>query len=529
MFDILIKNGRVIDGTGNPWFRADVGIQGDRIVRVAPRLETEAKRVITADDLVVAPGFIDMHTHSDLRVFTCPEEDAKLMQGITTALLGQDGLSVAPLNDVNKGPMMRRLAGLLGSDLKEWPWNSMAEYLAMVEAVRPATNVLMLVPHGAIRAVVVGWDNRPATAAELECMKELLAHALEDGAVGFSTGLIYPPAMYADRTELVELCRVTGDYGGFFAVHLRNENDHVTEAIQEVVSICLEAGCPLHISHLKVGGKRNWGRAGEVLALLEEARAKGLEVTFDQYPYTAGSTMLDSVIPPRFHVGGTGKLLERLKDPTVREEIRLVQEGIKPERWGNPVATCGWENIMVNAVKTDANRFAEGKTIVEIARLTGKTPLDAVCDLLIEEDNMVTMTNFYGCEEDVKTIMRSNLMMVCSDGIVGGKPHPRVYGTTARILGKYVREEHVLSLAEAIRKMTSFPAQRLGLQDRGLIREGMVADITIFNPETIRDKGTFAEPNQYPEGIEYVLVSGQVAMEKGRLTTARAGRVLRRR
>lgn len=529
MLDVLIKNGRVIDGSGNPWFKADVAVAGGKIVQVAHSIEAEAKEVIDADGLIVAPGFIDMHTHSDLRVFKHPEEDAKLMQGITTALLGQDGLSVAPLDDANKGPMMRRVSGLLGTYLTEWPWNSMAEYLAAINAVQPATNSLMLVPHGAVRAMALGWENRPATPVELERMKAILAQAMEEGGVGFSTGLIYPPGMYADRTELVELCKVTAGYGGFFVVHMRNEADYVLDSIREVTGICLEAGCPLHISHLKVAGRRNWGRAGEVLALLDEARAQGLEVTFDQYPYIAGSTMLDAVIPPRFHTGGTTKLLENLKDPAFREEIRQVQENIKPERWENWVDTCGWENVMVNAVQTEKNRFAEGKSVAEIAAETGKTPLDAVCDLLIEEDDAVTMTIFYGSEDDVKEIMQSEYMTLCSDGIVGGRPHPRVYGTCARFLGKYVREEKVLSLPQAVKRMTSLPAQRLGLQDRGLIREGMVADITIFDAEAVREKGTFAEPNRYPEGIAHVLVAGRVALEKGKLTGVRAGRALRRR
>ena len=529
MLDILIKDGRVIDGAGNPWFRADLAIRGDKIVQIHPHIANPAQQVIDATGLIVAPGFIDTHTHSDVRVFKHPEEDAKLMQGITTALIGQDGLSVAPLDDINKEKMMLRVSGLLGTYLTAWPWNSMAEYLAALESLPPATNTMMLVPHGAIRAMVVGWEDRPATPVELERMKILLAQAMEEGGCGFSTGLIYPPGIYADRTEMVELCKVTASYGGFFVVHMRNEGGLVLEAMREVIGIGREAGCPLHISHLKVAGKRNWGKAGEALGLIEEARSNGLDVTFDQYPYLAGSTMLDAVIPPRFHTGGTAQLLERLKNPDVREEIRQVQEDIKPERWDNWVESCGWDGIMVNSVKSEVNRFAEGKTITQIAQDLGKPPLDAVCDLLIAEENAVTMTLFYGCEEDVKEIMRSEYMTLCSDGIVGGKPHPRVYGTCARFLGKYVREEKVLPLPQAIKRMTSFPAQRLGLQDRGVLRERMVADITIFDPETIIDKGTYAEPNQYPIGISYVIVSGQVAMENGKLTAKRAGRILRRR
>jgi N-acyl-D-amino-acid deacylase len=470
-----------------------------------------------------------MHTHSDLRVFVHPEEDSKLLQGITTALIGQDGLSVAPIDDANKAPMMRRVSGLLGTYLTEWPWNSMAEFLDRLGALPPATNTMMLIPHGPIRAAVLGWEDRPATPDEIDRMQRILTRAFEDGGVGLSTGLIYPPGMYADRAELVALCRVAADWGGFFVVHLRNEGDYVSESIREVGDICLEAGCPLHISHLKVAGKANWGKAGDILGLIESYRDRGVEFTFDQYPYVAGSTMLDAVIPPRFHSGGTTALLGRLKDPKVREEIRHVQDKAIPERWENWVDLCGWDGIWVSAVKTDANRSAEGKSIADISKATGRRPIDVVCDLLVEEDDAVTMTVFYGCEEDVRAIMRSDYMAVCSDGIVGGKPHPRVYNTCARFLGKYVREEGVLPLSQAIRRMTSFPAQRLGLQDRGLLREGMVADITIFDPTTIIDKGTYAEPNRHPIGISHVLVAGRVAVENGRLTGVRAGGVLRRR
>jgi N-acyl-D-amino-acid deacylase len=525
MLDVLIRNGRILDGSGSPWFRGEVGIRGERIVAVRHRICDEAVHTIDAEGQVISPGFIDMHTHSDLRVFAHPEEDSKLLQGITTALIGQDGLSVAPIDDANKVPMMQRVSGLLGTYLTEWTWNSMAEFLDRLDALPPATNTMMLIPHGAIRATVLGWENRAAAPDEIAWMQRILAQAFDDGGVGFSTGLIYPPGMYADRAELVALCHVAGEHGGFFVVHMRNEGDDVADSIREVAEICLEAGCPLHISHLKVAGKANWGKAGEILGLIESYRGRGVEITFDQYPYVAGSTMLDAVIPPRFHSGGTAALLARLKDPKVREEIRQVQEKLIPERWDNWVALCGWDGIWVNAVKTDANRSAEGKSIADIATAAGKRPIDVVCDLLVEEDDAVTMTVFYGCEEDVRAIMRSDYMTVCTDGIIGGKPHPRVYNTCARFLGKYVRDDAVLSLPQAVRRMTSFPAQRLGLQDRGLLREGMVADITVFDPTTIIDQGTYAEPNH----ISHVLVAGRLAGEGGKLTGVRAGRALRRR
>ena len=350
MLDVLIRNGRIVDGSGSPWFRGEIGIRGERIVSVRHRVHDEAARTIDAAGLVVSPGFIDMHTHSDLRVFAHPEEDSKLLQGITTALIGQDGLSVAPIDDANKAPMMHRVSGLLGTYLTEWPWNSMAEFLDRLDAVPPATNTMMLVPHGPIRATVLGWENRPATPDEIGRMQRILAQAFEDGGVGFSTGLIYPPGMYADRAELVALCRVAAEYGGFFVVHLRNEGDYVSESIREVGDICLEAGCPLHISHLKAAGKANWGKAGEILGLIEAYRGRGVEITFDQYPYVAGSTMLDAVIPPRFHSGGTAALLARLKDPTVprgdpsgpgHADSRALGELGRPLRLGRHLGQCG--------------------------------------------------------------------------------------------------------------------------------------------------------------------------------------------
>lgn len=525
MLDILIKNARIIDGTGSPWFYGEIGIAGENIVSVKPRIDQEAKKVIDTNGLIVSPGFIDMHTHSDLRVLKHPEEDSKLLQGITTALLGQDGLSVAPLDDKNVPVMQKRVAGLLGTYVDNWTWRTMDEYLNEIDNVKPATNNMMLIPYGAVRAMALGWEDRPSTPQEREKMKEILNHAFKEGGCGLSIGLIYPPGMYADRVELVELLKETGKNGGFFVVHMRNEGDYVLDSLEEVISACKEAKCPLHISHLKVAGRRNWGKSIEVLAAIDKARAEGLDVTFDQYPYTAGSTMLDAVIPPWFHTGGSDKLLEKLKDPKVREEIRQAQEEPKV-KWENWIDSCGWDRIYVNAVKNEKNRFAEGKNIKEIADQTGKRPIDVVADLLIEEDNAVTMTVFYGDEADVERIMQHPCMCACSDGIMGGKPHPRVYGTFPRILGKYVRENKVLTLEAAIQRMTGNPARRLNLQNRGILKEGMKADITIFNPEAIIDIGTYAEPNQYPEGIVHVLVNGEQAVEMGKLTGNRSGKVL---
>jgi N-acyl-D-amino-acid deacylase len=526
VLDLLLKNAKIIDGTGSPWFKGDIGISGCNIAVIKNRVDIDAQKTIDLDGLSASPGFIDMHTHSDLRVLKHPEEDSKLMQGITTALIGQDGLSVAPIDDKNIPLMKKRLAGLNGTYVENWSWRSMGQYLDEIQKVKPATNYMMLVPHGAVRAMVVGWEARPATAEELDRMKDILANAMAEGGCGFSTGLIYPPGMYADRTELVELLRTTAENQGFFVVHMRNESDWVRESLDEVIGVCMEAGCPLHVSHLKVAGKNNFGRSVEILSVIDNARENGLDVTFDQYPYIAGSTMLDAVIPPWFHEGGVDKLLERLKDKAIREQIRNAQEDPN-SKWENWIMSCGWDRIVVTAVGSDKNKAAEGQSIQALSDQSGKAPVDVVADLLIEEENAVTMAIFYGDEADVERIMQHKCTCICSDGIVGGKPHPRVYGTFPRVLGEYVRNRKVLSLEAAVQRMTANPARRLNLQNRGLLKEGMKADITVFDPETVIDVGTYAEPNKYPIGISHVIVNGQIAVENGKMTGTRAGEVIR--
>jgi N-acyl-D-amino-acid deacylase len=526
LLDILLKDMKIVDGTGSPWFNGDIGIVGEEIVAIKHRIDIEAKKVIDGKGLVACPGFIDMHTHSDLLVFKYPQEETKLRQGITTALLGQDGLSVAPIDDQNVSLMQKRLLGLLGRYVDKWTWRTMGEYLAELDKVNPASNNLMLVPHSNVRAMVVGWDARPATDQEIEQMKEIVNQAFHEGACGFSTGLIYPPGMYADKREFVELLRVTADNGGFFVVHMRSESDRIRDSIAEVAGYCREAGCPLHISHLKVAGKSNWGRSAEVLSLIDQARADGLDVTFDQYPYTAGSTMLDMMIPPWYHEGGTEKMLAKLRDQKIRAQLHKDHE-TPSTKWENRAITNGWDSILITAVQSEKNKYAEGKNIAELAQITGKTPTNVVADLLIEEDGAVTMANFHSDEKDVERIMQHQCICVCSDGIVGGKPHPRVYGTFPRILGKYVREQGIMTMEAAIQKMTANPARRLNLQDRGILREGMKADITIFDPETIIDLGTYKEPNQFPVGVEHVLVNGQLSLNAGKLTGVRAGRVIK--
>ena len=522
MFDLLIKDGKIVDGSGNPWYRGDIAIENGLISKIG-RIQAKTKEYINADGLVVSPGFIDVHSHSDLVLITEPEARIKIMQGITTEIIGQDGLGEAPIRQDVTAMWRRYLSGLNGDPKIDWSWKSFGDYLDLLELSKPAVNIGSLVGHGNLRLLAMGMENRKPTSAELEEMKTFLAESMDQGGLGLSTGLIYSPCAYSDTKELIELCKIAAKRGGIFVVHMRNEGDRLLESIHEVVSVGKGSGIPVHISHFKTNGRSNWGRAPLALATVEEARLQGVDVTFDQYPYTAGSTFLGSLLPPWAHEGGVDNLLTRLKDGETRKKLASYlnkegDEGSKNE----------WDRILLTNVQTGGNKRFEGKYISEISENLQKTPAETVLDIVFEEENAATMANFTMHEDDVRTFMRSFLQMVCSDGIVLGNPHPRAYGSFPRVVGLYVREE-VLRLEEAIRKMTGYPAQRFGLYERGILRPGMAADITIFDAEKIEDTATFENPIQYPRGIEYVIVNGKVTVEKGRHTGMRAGKILKRR
>jgi len=520
--DLILKGGRVYDGAGGPWYRADLGIRGDTIAEVGPLQQAGAKRVIDCANMAVAPGFIDTHSHSDLMVFEDPSLGPKMMQGVTTELLGQDGIAAAPVKDKGKSDWGRHLSGLLGTPAIDWDWSSFAEYLAALERIGPGPNMACLLPQGNVRRWVMGMEDRKPTSAELAEMIALLHQGFEAGAVGLSTGLIYPPCSYADEDELAALCSEMTRYGGFLVVHLRSEDVQLFEAVDEMLRVCEKSGAPLHISHLKAGGRAQFGKAGDLLERLEAARQRGIEVTFDQYPYTAGSTMLFAILPEWLQEGGPDQMIERLKDTSIRERI-LSEVATRTSS-----TAIDLTDIRVSAVGSKKNKHLESKNLLELEEAMGRPLIDAVCDLLVEEDLNVSMILFMADEDDVQTILKHPFHIACTDGLLGGKPHPRLYGAFPRILGHYCRDLGILDLPEAVRKMTSAPAARLGLKDRGLVRSGMKADLVVFDPDEIIDTSTYEEPRQHPKGILHVFVNGKQAVREGKLLEARAGRVLRR-
>lgn len=526
--DLLIRTGTVVDGTGRPGVRADVGIQAGRIVAVGDLRHQRAREELDARGQVVAPGFIDMHTHCDFTLFERPQADSYLLQGVTTLVVGNCGFSPAPLPP-DRVEEMRQFTGLFDADVP-WTWTTFGEYLDALARERPGLNIAALVGLGAVRLAVVGTARRRASSDEVARMEDLVRRAMEEGAMGVSTGLIYPPGAFADTDEIVAVASAARSAGGFYASHIRGEGHTLLEAVQEALEVGRRAGLPVHISHLKAAGRRNWGKISQVLEILDAARASQ-EVTFDQYPYTAGSTMLAAGLPPWVHDGGMEAVLARLRVPEVRARICAeIARGLPG--WHNLLGEAGWDHVFItnNAEHPEWN----GRTLAEIGRLWGRSPCDAALDLLLESRGAVGMVLAMMSEDDVLAAMRHPLMQVGSDGWVlsphgrhgVARPHPRSYGTFPRILGRYVRELGVLTLEEAVSRMTSRPAARLGLADRGLVRPGMAADLVVFDPNRVVDRATYRDPHRFPEGITATVVNGQVAAREGELTTARAGRVL---
>jgi N-acyl-D-amino-acid deacylase len=521
-YDIIIEGGRVIDGSGNPWLKANVGVVAGKVETVGKLTRAEAERRVDAVGHVVAPGFIDIHSHSDYTVLIDPRVESKVRQGVTTEVVGNCGSSAAPMNAEVRAYREKYMRASLGEEF-EFNWETMAEYMALIDASGTSFNVVPMVGQGTTRQNVMGYENREPTRSELEEMKGLVVEALEDGAWGMSTGLIYTPSTFAKTDEIVELAKVLKEHDGVYFSHIRGEGETLLEAVEEAIEIGERTGVPVHIAHFKASGKAYWGKTKNSLRLVEEGRRKGVDVTFDQYPYIAGSTGLSALMPHWAQEGGADRLLERLRDPEIRRKIKD----------GPATVTRDWASVMIASTKNHPQY--EGKTVAEVAELEGKDEMDTVFDLLIAEEAQVAIVSFGMSEEDVRRVMRSPFGMVGSDGsavapkgILGrGKPHPRSYGTFPRVIGHYVREG-VITLQEAVRKMTSAPAQRLGLRDRGLLREDYKADIVVFDPATVEDEATFTDPHRFASGILYVIVNGSVVVDGGEHTGALPGRVLRK-
>ena len=500
-YDLILRGGRVVDGTGSPWYRADVAIRGDRIATIAPRIEDRATREIAAEGLVVAPGFIDLHTHARRGIFENPGAENYVRQGVTTIFEGPDGDSPLPIRD----------------------------FLARIEAADPAVNVGTFIGHGSVREKVLARVNRAATPEELERMREIVREGMREGAFGLSTGLFYAPGTFAKTEEVVALAKVAGSLGGIHISHIRDEAASVAASVAETIRIGEEGSLPTQITHHKVMGKPNSGKSRETLRLVSEARARGVDVTSDAYPYTASSTSLSSgLLPSWANEGGRREMVKRLGDPESRRRIRdYAIEAIRLERGGGDP-----RNIQIAWAENDPG--IQGKNLAEILRDRGLEPTvanaaDTVLQLL--EKGQVRGIFHAISEPDMEAILSDPTTMIASDGEVTvfgrASPHPRSYGTFPRVLAVYVREKKLLRLEEAIRKMTSFPAQRVGLSDRGIVRPGLKADLVVFDPATIRDRATYEKPHQYAEGVAAVVVNGVPVFENGAMTGARPGVVVR--
>ncbi|HUK19642.1 MAG TPA: D-aminoacylase [Bryobacteraceae bacterium] len=530
-YDLVIRNGHIIDGTGSPWYAGDVAIRAGKIAAIGHLAGAPARRTIDARGLTVAPGFIDMLGQSELTMLVNPHLPSKIYQGITTEITGE-GSSIAPLNDA-----IARADHVTYEHYGVKPvWRSLGEYFALLAKQGMGINLASYVGATQVRRMVLADEDRAPKAAELERMRGLVRQAMQEGAIGLSTSLQYAPAPYAKTEELIALAAEAAKFGGIYASHIRDEGNGIMGALDEAFRIGREAHIPVEIWHLKAAGKSNWGRMQEIVAHIEQARKSGLDVAANTYAYTAWFNSFSAVIPPWAHDGGDRKLIERLQDPAARARIRREMESTAGD-WNNEWREVpGPESILVCAVQNPKLLVLQGKNIAEIAKLWNKDPIDTVFDLLIQDEAFTEVAMSAMSEADVTLALEQPWVSVCNDsqgtapdGLLGKEhPHPRAYGTFPRILRKYVREEHKLTLEDAIRKFSALPAARMRLADRGVLKAGMWADVVVFDPETVRDLATFEQPNQLSEGMRFVLVNGVPVIDEGKMTNALPGKVLRR-
>lgn len=527
-YDLVIAGGSVLDGDGTPAVTADVGIRGGHIAAIGDLRTATSTQRIDATGLVVAPGFIDMHNHSDYTILVEPKAESMIRQGVTTMVLGESRSAGPVKAGANDDPRSR-------SDGVTVDWTTLGGYFARLERQHMSTNIASYVGEEQVWTYVKGYGQTPATPVEIEEMKKLIAKAMEEGAMGLSTALLEPPSSIATTANLIELAKVSKQYGGIYASHIRDEGEHVFEAVNEAIQIGAGAGIPVDILHMKIAHQKLWGRVAEIIAMVQKARDAGQNVQANVYPYTAGQNNLSSIIPPWAHDGGREKMLGRLRDPVARKRMHdEVLNGL-PNWYNHYLATGGgWSGMLLVSLHDERNKPFQGKRMSELIATRGGDPAYVLFDVLLEEGGSVPTVFFHHSEQDMQLVLKQPWTSIGSDGSAVSPdgptgrthPHPRYYGTFPRVLGRYARDLKVITLPDAVRKMTSLNADKIGLKDRGRLKEGNWADVTVFNPSTVIDRATFENPHQFPVGIEYVIVNGVVTVERGRHTGALAGRVL---
>ncbi len=528
-YDVVIKSGRIYDGSGGTSYVADVAIEGDRIAAIG-QLETDATKVIDAQGLAVAPGFINMLSWANDTLIEDGRSQSDIRQGVTLEVMGE-GFSMGPLNEMMKRDMLESQG-----DIKfAIEWTTLGEYLEYLERKGVSTNVASFVGASTVRIHALGYQDRAPTYIELQRMRQLVAQAMREGALGVSSALIYAPGVYAKMDELVALAEVAGQYGGLYVSHLRSEGNNLLEAVDELITTARKANVAAEVYHMKAAGKANWHKLDAMIEKIQKARAEGLRITADMYTYTAGATGLDAAMPPWVQAGGHRAWVARLKDPAIRQRV-LREMSTPTDEWENLYLLAGSaENVLLVGFKNERLKHLAGKTLAQVAKLRSKSPEQTAIDLVIEDDSRVSTIYFLMSEENVKKQIKLPWVSFCSDAgslapegvFLKSSTHPRAYGSFARLLGKYVRQEKAISLAEAVRRLTSLPAENLKLEKRGKLEKGYYADIVVFNPDTICDHATYEKPHQYATGMVHVFVNGTQVLKDGEHTGAKAGRVVR--
>ncbi len=528
MYDILIKNGSIIDGSGSKPYISDIAIIDKKIVKIDKNIKESTKKVIDAQDKKVVPGFIDMHSHDEIEIFNTSTVEPKVKQGVTTVVNGNCGIGFIPVNEEKIDDLYDFASKLFNIENIDIDWKNYEMYKEKFKEDKLGINIVNLIPHGALRIAVMGYKDKKANENELKDMGNLLDEYIKDGAYGMSTGLLYPPCSYADLDELIYLSKVLSEYNKIFTIHMRNESDQIMKSVKDAVEIAKQSGVSVEISHLNISGKDNWGKSKEVLKFIKKARKKGYSINCDQYPYKAGSTFLSALLPQWSLDGGTNRLIERLKEnkDNIKKRIKKdIENGL--EGWDNIIKSCGWDNIIINSVKSENKKNIVGKSLKEISRENNIDKYELLYKLIVEENGEVTVLIFSVDEKDLHRIFKTDYVMVGSDGIkLEGKPHPRLYGTYFKILDEFVKQKCLVSLEEAIKKMTFLPAKKLNLEKRGLIKEDYFADLVIFDYDKIKDVATYENPEVTGDGIEYVIINGSINVIGKELVAKKGGKVL---